>query len=652
MVQFAALILSALLPAASFAAWPPQSEEEEFLSIEKASLEEALNIRTSVATKSAMTLRETPGLVTVITREEVQASGARDLVDVLRYIPEFEFGVDVQGNLGLGVRGNWANEGKVLLLWNGQYYNEPLYSTVQFDRFPVDQIEEIEIIKGPGSVIYGGNAELAVINIRTRSAVNLNGSSAFAAYGQGESGRARNYAGYSYAGSYGGTRLSGDAFWGEAQRSDRRYTDFSGASYDMNRASDLRPKSLELSAEHKDLHARLILDDYSLRPRDAMDGSVLPDGPAKIGFSTIFAEAGCKIYLPGLVRLEPKLNYARSRPWAEKDQIFPYDKNTGRVTASLTAYYRPAAAADLMAGGEYYHDAVKVDSLTAPESQYQDGSSKAAYDNAALFGQGNFDLDFVNLTAGARYDKHSQYGASLVPRLAATKLIGDFNFKAIYSRAFRAPAIENIRLNSAIKPEKTISEELEAGYKVSDTLFVSANLFSTRINDPIVFTVVGSSETYSNSDRTGTRGFGLSAKYKNGRVRADVDYLCYMAAGNRVDAYSVQGHGSYLLAFPKHKLTVTSSLPLAGGLSVNPSAIYISRRFGYSGSGTLKAFHETVTSDVNLQLKDRPLKNLSLSLGVKDIFKSGYTYIQPYAAGHAPLPAPSREVFLKAVYDF
>ena len=652
MGQLALLILLLLAPAPAFAAWPPQSVEEEFLSLEKASLEEALNIRTSVATKSAITLRETPGLVTVITREEIQAAGARDLVDVLRFIPELEFGVDVQGNLGLGVRGNWANEGKVLLLWDGQYYNETLYSTIQFDRFPVDQIEEIEVIKGPGSVIYGGNAELAVINIKTRSAGTLKGSSAFAAYGQGGEARARNYAGYSYGGNFGGTRVTGDVFWGEAQRSDRRYTDFSGASYNMNRASGLRPKNLNLYAERKDLHARLILDDYSLRARDNIDGSVISSGPATISFPSVFAETGYVLYLPGQIRLEPKLNFAKSMAWLEKNETFPYDKRTERVSASLTGFYKPAASTALMAGGEYYYDSVRVDTPTASESQYPDGRNKASYDNVALFGQGSFEFGFANLTAGARYDKHSQYGASLVPRLAATKLIGDFNFKAIYSRAFRAPAIENIRLNPGIKPERSVSGELEAGYKVSETLFFSANLFSTTINDPISFTVVNSSETYSNSDRTGTEGFGLSSRYKNGRFRVNLDYLCYTANGNRVADFSVQGHGSYLLAFPRHKLTLTSSLPLAEGLSFNPGAIYISRRFGYVGAGDLKAFPETVMADFNLQLKDRPLKNLSLSLGVKDIFKSGYSYIQPYAGRHAPLPAPSREIFLKAAYDF
>ncbi len=100
------LFLTAARPALAQRA---DDDEAEFFSLERASLEETLNIRTSVATRNPMKLRETPGLVTVITREEIQAGGARDLIDVLKLVPEFDFGMDVQGNLGLGVRGNWAN---------------------------------------------------------------------------------------------------------------------------------------------------------------------------------------------------------------------------------------------------------------------------------------------------------------------------------------------------------------------------------------------------------------------------------------------------------------------------------------------------------------------------------------------------------------
>lgn len=641
-----------LLPGPLLAEWPTRTEEDEFFSLERASLEEALDIRTSVASRSVMRLRETPGLVTVITREEIQTLAPRDLKDVLKLIPEFDFGMDVQGNLGLGVRGNWANEGKVLLLWDGQTYNETLYSTVQFDRFPVDQIEEIEIIKGPGSALYGGFAELAVINIRTRSGKALNGSFAYAAYGQGERARARNYAGYAFGKNHAWGEFSAKAHWGEGQRSDRRYTDFNGASYNMNRASDLRPRSLNLHAAGKDLSFRFIADDYSMRDRDHF-GATLSTGSSKVEFPALFAELRRTVYLPWLIRLEPHLNYTSARSWLEKDSYFPYEKTAQRVTAGATAFRRFGVATEIMAGGEYFHDQVKVDPITAAASQYASGTDDAEYDNYAFFGQANVNSDLANLVAGARYDKHSRYGSSLVPRLAVTKLVDDLNFKAIFSQAFRAPSIENIRLNPEISPEKATSAEIEAGYKASDTLYFSGSVFQTTIRHPIIYTYVNGMETYRNYDRTGTRGAGLAVKFKNGPYRADLAYHCYSARSNRVDVYSVPGHGSYLLAFPAHKFILNAAMPLAKGLTFNPAAIYLSRRYGYAGDGTkVRAFGEQVIADLNFQLKDRPLRRLTLNLGVKDVFKSGYAYVQPYDGGHARLPASSREIFLKAGYEF
>lgn len=645
-----ALILALLAPAAVLAA-PVPNDEAEFFSLEKASLEETLNTPTSVATRSAMRLRETPGLVTLITAEEIQSMGARSLVDVLRMVPEFSFGTDVQGNLGLGVRGAWGNEGKVLLIWDGQVYNETLYSTIQFDRFPVDQIEEIEIIRGPGSVMYGGFAELAVINIRTRTWRTLKGGEAYAAYGQGSEARARTYAGLSYNSRHAQTDLSAKVFWGEGQRSDRRYTDAYGYSYDMNGNSAIRPKSVNLAASGKDASIRLIIDDYSMRERDHFDAAI-STGDSKLAFPAIFAEARYNICLPGMVRLEPRLNYARSMAWQQKTPAdIAYDKETERLTAGLTAFYKPLSSAEFTAGGEYYHDAVNVHSITSPDGQYADGASSVIYDNYALFGQGNFALGFANLNAGARYEKHSQYGSSLVPRLAATKVAGDFNFKAIYSRAFRAPSIENIRLNPDISPERSETGELESGYKASDTLYLSANIFHTQIHDPIVYTASGSSETYKNYPRTGTKGFGLNMKFKEAGLRADLGYLYYFTDCNKVGIYKVPGHGSYMLGFPRHKVTAAGSVPLGRGFSANPTAIYTSKRYGYSG-GALKVFGECVTAGLNLLLKDRPAKGLTLSLGVNDIFNTGYSYLQPYDGGHEALPASSREIFAKAVYAF
>jgi len=642
--------LLALLPAL-LSAGGGDSNEADFFSFERATLEEALNIKTSVSTLSELSLRETPGLVTVITREEIRASGARDLIDVLNMVPEFEFGVDGWGNLGLGVRGNWANEGKVLLLWDGQVYTETLYTNIQFDRFPVDQVEEIAIVKGPGSVIYGGYAELAVIDIKTRAPRNLNGGEAYAAYGQGRA-KNRNYSGYSFGRVLeGGAEVSAKAFWGAAQRSDRRYADFSGNSYNMNGASDLRSRSLNLYAAKKDLSLRFITDNHSVRGFDGY-GAVLSSGPEKIGFDMVFTEAKYNWRVSPELRIEPRMNFAQGKPWHEDNIYYTFDKTASRLTGGLTAFYQYGPKTSFVAGCEYYHDAVAVGAKTTSLYAYADGRTAAYYDNMAFFGQGTFNLGRLNLIAGGRYDKHSSYGASFVPRLAATKVWDKLSFKAIYSRSFRAPSIENMRVNPAIKPERTLAVEFEAGYKAGENLFLSGNLFQTEITDPILYYSDSVSETYVNYERTGTNGFGLGVRFKKAALRADLNYLQYNTCGNRVAGYSVPGHDAYMLGLPRHKVTVNASVPSGAGFSVNPSAVYISRRYGYAYPGSIRAFKALAIANINFQLKDRPVADLTLSLGVRDIFDSGYSYMQPYASNHAPLPAPSREFFVKAGYEF
>src|SRR5690349_6671318 len=64
-------------------------------------------LQTEVAAKKPLSLRDSPGVVTLITAEEIQNSGARDLVDVLRMVPGIEFASDALGVVGLTIRGNW-----------------------------------------------------------------------------------------------------------------------------------------------------------------------------------------------------------------------------------------------------------------------------------------------------------------------------------------------------------------------------------------------------------------------------------------------------------------------------------------------------------------------------------------------------------------
>lgn len=133
-------------------------------SLEDMSLEDLMDVEVEVATETKQSLREAPGIVTVITDKDIKRIGARDLKDILDSVPGFTFGQDVLGVVSTINRGIWAQEGRVLILMDGVEMNEVSYGSIQLtNHFPAEQIKKIEIIRGPGSVVYGGFAELGLI---------------------------------------------------------------------------------------------------------------------------------------------------------------------------------------------------------------------------------------------------------------------------------------------------------------------------------------------------------------------------------------------------------------------------------------------------------------------------------------------------------
>jgi len=93
------------------------AQAEEVPDYQDLSLEDLLEIRVDVASIRAEPERKAPAVVTRLTREELQAVGVRDLVDVLNLVPGFSYpGVDVANVVDFGFRGLWGHEGKILWL--------------------------------------------------------------------------------------------------------------------------------------------------------------------------------------------------------------------------------------------------------------------------------------------------------------------------------------------------------------------------------------------------------------------------------------------------------------------------------------------------------------------------------------------------------
>lgn len=128
------------------------------------------------ATKTRQRISDVPSAVTVITAEQIEASGATGLLDLLRYVP----GVDVsqQGNTvaNVSIRGlNSQLANKLLVMIDGHSIYKDFLGIVSWATHPLllCSIKRIEIVRGPGSALYGANAFCGVINIITKAPAEL-----------------------------------------------------------------------------------------------------------------------------------------------------------------------------------------------------------------------------------------------------------------------------------------------------------------------------------------------------------------------------------------------------------------------------------------------------------------------------------------------
>ncbi len=137
------------------------------------SIEELLNIPVTVATKQPIASQDAPSNITLFTRSELEVLGVQRLVDLFEYIPGFyPMYNPVEGNQSYLVTRGHAQKyaSTILVLFNGQRINEDYTGGINyFSRFlNLKHIDKIEVIRGPGSVLYGSNAFNGVINIISR----------------------------------------------------------------------------------------------------------------------------------------------------------------------------------------------------------------------------------------------------------------------------------------------------------------------------------------------------------------------------------------------------------------------------------------------------------------------------------------------------
>ena len=168
------------------------------------SLEELLDIEVTTVSRKAGSVADSPAAVYVITREDIRRSGHTSLPELLRLVPGMHVARVNSSAWAISARGeNGRFSDKLLVMIDGRSIYTNLFSGVFWDAHDLllEDIERIEVIRGPGGSVWGANAVNGVINVITRSAEDTQGSYATVLAGDED----RGIVGYRYGGEWGDT---------------------------------------------------------------------------------------------------------------------------------------------------------------------------------------------------------------------------------------------------------------------------------------------------------------------------------------------------------------------------------------------------------------------------------------------------------------
>jgi vitamin B12 transporter len=471
----------------------------------------------TTATRVAQPLSEVIGSVSVITREDIQRRMVHSVQDLLRG----EAGISVINHGGLGKLSNvfmrGADAEQVLVLIDGVRVGSATSGTTAFELLPVDQIERIEIVRGPRSSLYGSDAVGGVIQIFTRRGAGP-------AFGLS----AGSHETYETNASFGATTentwfsVSGGRIQTEG------YNSCDGAPFPPGGGCFTR----EPDRDGYDNTSGSARAGYRWDERGEIEASALyargnTEFDGSFSNETDFVER--VLSLRGNFAPSDALNLSFAVGESRDEQQSLYDDprvsggarpttvfDTVRRHASLQADLSFAAAQLLTVGADYVDD--EVASTTAFD--------ETSRDNIGIFGQYQWQLGAHHLLASARHDDNEQFGSYRTGSLGwKWALSPTLSVTAAWNTAFGAPTFNDLYYpgfsNPDLDPERSRSYELGLAGSAA-ALSWSLTAFESRVRDLIVFD--SSISAPNNVDEARIRGIEAQADATLGEWRLGLGY--------------------------------------------------------------------------------------------------------------------------------
>ncbi|WP_235576272.1 TonB-dependent siderophore receptor [Pseudoalteromonas sp. P1-26] len=517
------------------------TEEQDLFSL---SFEDLLNVQVDIASKTSETLSSVPSTMSVFSRKQIQALGVDNAYEVMNFVPGMQ---STRGDWVGAVpkdhaRGVYLDSGNVLVMINGERVNESSFgkASVYMPYIPIEVIEKIEFIRGPGSALYGSNAFLGVMNIVTskeRNALQLV---------VGNNGR------YGATGQF-NTSFSDDS----ALFASFSYDQKGGESYPQGVKDPLEAIYLEAGVDYKKLQLRarynetsldefLNLAGYSTQNQHTSDNTFVGIkynwiNNDKLKLDSSYSYTKHNISSAGLIAAFDDIpDFLLGPAWQTTDSKFETElsyqfENQWQLAAGIE--YAEAKQVEAGVRTNYYDDESML--VIIDPAYYQQGivtvmdfpefaSLKYTFETYSAYGQLKIPYsDSLTLFVGARYDDVKDIDSKLSPRLAGVYVINpEHTVKVQYGESFRTPVTNELFSNddvtvgnSSLRSESVKTTELVWHYQTSE-LQANAVLFYNELNDFINIEPTQSNDalfTFTNSFNTQNSGIELDGTWQSSK---------------------------------------------------------------------------------------------------------------------------------------
>jgi len=647
----------------------------------------------SLATGYSRPLFDAPVSASIVSRHDIEDSGARNLAELLQPVTSYYVASPDGGRTtNLVVRGL---ESRVLILVD----NVPLYQGLYNGLFgiqdlPLDNVERVEITRGPGSALYGADAVAGVVNIITRTSLADPPKEVGARVGNLTIG-----GGYGIGGAdVGGMRLSVYGGYNQSDATHRVLQADAESAFDtaFHTHASLAPGRIDDQVKSADARVELLNDHWRIRATwhndfDVGDGigtaeALDPNGrsSSQVGnleliyknpISTIWDLSGYLVYTDveqtAHLTLYPPGAFLSHFPQGVLQNI---DEDENRVRGEGTAIYGARNNRLLLSVGAFTEDAhttldvrnyIVKNEFVIPTGHFAPGAGVGApllvgdREDTVVYGvlqdEWSFAPDF-SLIAGSRVDDYNHFGTQWSPRAALVWTPTQHStLKLLYNEALRPPSVVETSSNGTfaalgnpqLRPSKTRMEELQFGYRLP-AVELTASAFRYKTNSLIVTMVdkaapLGLAYINGESDQA----LGL-----DGEIRWHVIETFALSMNGMVQRHTAASDNFFIAESPPKKLVnVTADWGFAPQWN-----LYV------SGSGVFdqgRAASDPRPAPANYVLLNFMLKTSSLPQGLVATLRATNAlnkyYVQSSSSARAvpyDIPQPGREVTLQVTKSF